>query len=280
MSYTNFIPNKWAVEINRELERTLVFAEDCNRKYEGKIKGEGDSVKILGVGKPTIHLKNEKNRNDILPDAEKIETTSIHMPINQLAEFNYLVGDIDKAQAVNGIMEALQAETAGEIGNAQDAHIASMALEKEAINYNSSVTKVDAANVLAQIDGAQQKLWENDVHLNTELVLTVSPRFYMLLRGKLTALDTDNTDRIANGKVGRYGGILVKMSNNAATSGDGANDHIMLRTRRAIAFVRPMVHTEAYRPEKFFADAIRGFVLYQAKIVRPKEMIVLNVKYS
>jgi hypothetical protein len=280
MSYTNFIPTVWAETINRELERVQVFAEDCNREYEGQVKEKGDSVKILGVGKPTIHVKNEKNRNDDIPSAEEIETTSIHMPINQLAIFNYYVGDIDKKQAVKGLMGALRAETTEGLGNAQDKHIASMALEKEAINYNASVTKVEAANVLAQIDGAQQKLWEQDVSQNTELVLTVPPRFYMLLRGKLTALDTDNTGRITNGKVGRYGGIVVKMSNNVATSGSGANDHIMLRTRRAIAFARPMIHIEPYRPEKKFGDAIKGFVLYQSKIVRPKEMIVLNVKYS
>jgi hypothetical protein len=280
MSYTNFAPNVWAETIERELERVQVFAEDCNRECEGVVKEKGDSVKILGVGKPTIHIKNEKNRNDDIPSAEEIETTSIHMPINQLAVFNYYVGDIDKKQAVKGLMGALRAETSEELGNAQDKHIASMALEAEAVNYNSSVTKVEAANVLAQIDGAQQKLWENDVSQNTELVMTVSPRFYMLIRSKLTSLDTDNSGRIVKGKVGRYGGILVKMSNNVATSGNGANDHIMLRTRRAIAFVRPMIHIEPYRPEKKFGDAIKGFVLYQAKIVRPKEMIVLNVKYS
>ena len=35
---------------------------------------------------------------------------------------------------------------------------------------------------------------------------------------------------------------------------------------------------EAYRPEKGFSDALKGFVLYQAKIVRPKELVVLNCK--
>ena len=29
---------------------------------------------------------------------------------------------------------------------------------------------------------------------------------------------------------------------------------------------------------KGFSDAVKGFVLYQAKIVRPKELVVLNCK--
>ena len=54
---------------------------------------------------------------------------------------------------------------------------------------------------------------------------------------------------------------------------------IMARTKRAIAFVKPLTHTEAYRPEKKFVDAVKGFILYDASIVRPKELAVYNVKY-
>lgn len=35
MSYKNFVPRVWAKEIQHELERKLVFAEDCNKQYEG-----------------------------------------------------------------------------------------------------------------------------------------------------------------------------------------------------------------------------------------------------
>ena len=91
-------------------------------------------------------------------------------------------------------------------------------------------------------------------------------------------LDTDNSDMLKNGKVGRYGNVLIKMSNNIAKSADG--ELLQLKTDRAIAFVNPMTHTEAYRPENQFSDAVKGFVLYDGKIVRPKEMIVMNVKYT
>ena len=54
----------------------------------------------------------------------------------------------------------------------------------------------------------------------------------------------------------------------------------MIRTQRAIAFAKPLTHTEAYRPEKKFADAVKGFILFDAKVVRPKEIININVKYA
>lgn len=54
----------------------------------------------------------------------------------------------------------------------------------------------------------------------------------------------------------------------------------MIRTQRAIAYANPLTHTEAYRPEKKFADAVKGYILFDAKVVRPKEVLNINVKYS
>ena len=61
MAYKNFIPEIWAETINRDLERMHVFAADCNREYEGSVAKKGDSVRILGVGSPTITTYNDKN---------------------------------------------------------------------------------------------------------------------------------------------------------------------------------------------------------------------------
>ena len=77
-----------------------------------------------------------------------------------------------------------------------------------------------------------------------------------------------------------YGKVIVKMSNNVKKTDDGATDNIMIRTQRAIAFAKPLTHTEPYRPEKKFADAVKGFILFDAKVVRPKEIYNINVKYA
>lgn len=278
MAYQNFIPTMWAEQINRELERKCVFAEDCNRQYEGTVKAKGDSVRILGVGKPTITETTSKNIT--LSDAEDVEDTAITMPIERIAYFNYKVDDIDKRQAVGGIMEALSKETSEGLANKVDQAIAGLAANAEAIKLYSTVPQVTASDVLGRIDAAIQKLYENDVSPSTEIVLTCSPRFYFILKQAYVNIDTDNSKMLENGKVGRYGNVVVKMSNNIATANSGATDLIMVRTKRAIAYVNPMTHTEAYRPEKKFSDAVKGFILYDRKIVRPKEMIILNVKYT
>lgn len=278
MSYQNFIPTIWNEAINRELERSCVFAEDCNRQYEGDVKKQGDSVRILGVGKPTITTTTDKNIT--LSDAEDVEDTSVTLNINQIAYFNYKVDDIDKRQAVGGLMDALSKETSEALANTQDKFIANMAASKDAAKDSAVAYQVTNANILEKIDAAIQKLYENDASPSTEVVLTCSPRFYFLLKQAYTKLDTDNSKMLENGKVGRYGNVQVKMSNNVATANGGATDLIMLRTKRAVAYVNPMTHTEPYRPEKKFSDAVKGFILYDGKIVRPKEMIVMNVKYT
>lgn len=277
MSYKNFIPTVWSEAIERELDRIHVFKEDTNRQYEGDVENMGDTVKILGVGKPTI---TDTTDTDItLSDPEVVEDTSVIMPINQKAYFNYQVGDIDKALSKpKGIMDALSQETSEGLADKMDKYIANLSKAREAIKLDSSAITVDKDNILQTIDRALVKLYENDVKQTTRITLTVDPTFYMILKEAYVKLDTDNSDMLKNGKVGRYGNVIVKMSNNVAQS--GAARLIQLKTDRAIAFANPLTHVEPYRPEKKFSDAVKGFILYDAKIVRPKEMINLNVKYS
>lgn len=284
MAYSNFIPTVWSEAINRELERLCVFAEDCNREYEGEVKKRGESVRILGVGKPTITTSGKASRNEKLGDPETVEDTSSLLYINQLSTFNYQVGDIDKAQSVGNVMDVLSKETSEGLAGVQDRYIASFANDSSVSKLFTAPKKLvsDTAtegeiNVLYAIDEALEKLYENDVSTNTEIVLTVPPRFYTLFKRAYIDKDTDNSKILKNGRVGMYGNVTVKMSNNVLRL--NSVDHIMLRTRRAIAFVNAMTHTEPYRPEKLFADAVKGYNLFDAKVVRPKEMIDINVTY-
>lgn len=275
MSYRNFSPKIWAKQINRELERAMVFAEDCNRQYEGDVKQMGDTVKVLGVGKPTI--TKQVGGSIVLQDPEAVEDTSVDMVINRVAYFNYLVDDIDRRQAVGGLMDALSAESSEGTANAMDEDIAALAGTADAPKLFKSTTAITVDNILKQIDLGVQKLMENDVKPETKIVITVSPWFKTILRQAYVQLDTNNSAMLKNGRVGQYDNVIVKMSNNCHRNSDNGHD-IMLRTQRAVAFANPLTHVEPYRPEKRFADAVKGFVLYGTKIVRPKELVVLNVK--
>ena len=154
MAYSNFIPSVWEETINRELERACVFVEDCNRQYEGLVSKKGDSVHILGVGKPTIKTLERANASGEIDEAEELEDTSTILNINQIRYFNYKVGDIDKAQAVGGLMDALSAETSEALANEMDKFIANMATDESVPTLTASPTVVDSSNVLSILDDA------------------------------------------------------------------------------------------------------------------------------
>lgn len=290
MSYSNFIPAVWEAGINRDLERKCVFVEDCYRKYEGDVKRMGESVTITGIGKPTIRSLDRQQADGEIASPETVASTSIVMPINQIAYYNYEIGDIDRAQALDGVVEALQEETTEGLANEVDRYIAALAKSDDATVLGTTTCVAGTAsagqkNVLDILDEMQLELMQNDVADGTEIVVTVDPKFFTLFRKEYRTADTDNSQILKSGRVYYYNGMKIKVSNNVAkrdvTSGGSTMTYntIMARTKRAIAFVKPLTHTEAYRPEKKFVDAVKGFILYDARIVRPKELVVYNVKY-
>lgn len=289
MAYTNLVPTVFAEEINRDLERLLIFGEGTDRRYEGAVKSQGDEVKIPAIGRPTVSSITLANRNASIGTPEILETSSIYLKIDQIRSVNYMVGDIDKQFAIPGIEEGYRSETSHALANEVDVYLAKMAQSTDIATLNSSAvipladnTKTLAeGNVWKQIDGAIQKLWENDVPHDEELELIITPRAYMILKSSLILTGTDNMTMLTNGRVGKYGNVWIKVSNNVATSSNaGLIDLCMLRTKKAISYVHPLTHVEPYRPESYYADALKSFVLFGAKIVRPKEVVVINWKYA
>lgn len=279
MAYQNFKANIWAAFIEKELEKKHVFVADCNREYEGKVKGLGDSVTIKGAGQVTMRTGADGVEPAFTAPEDVVGTNAI-MTIKHWCDFNFKVGDIDKEQGAGGAISLYTQQAAYRIADEQDKLVASLAADPLAIYDNASAVKITADNVLETIDNGIQMLWEKNVPANEYLSVTVSPRFYMILKQKYMALDTDNSEMIKRGAVAMYGNVDIKLSNNVYTTNSGAQDKIMLRTKKAIAFANPLTKTEAYRPDAYMADAVRGVSLYDAKLIRPEQMVILNCKYA
>ena len=282
MSYQNFKAKIWSKAIDRDLERVFVFADGTNQQYSGEIKGLGDTVRIKGVGKPTVTEHDLRDGDITLTAPEKVADTSVSLVVDKAAYFNYAVGDIDKEQGAGNVMAVLNTESSEEVANKIDLHIAN--LVHPDVNtvgvqkYANSNTVIDKDNVMSVFDGVQQKLYENDVNPATEVEIILPPWLYMVFRQAYQKVDTDNSDYLTNGKVAKYGNMTIKMSNNVAHKTVSNKEHyyVQVRTKRAIAVAMSEAHTEAYRPEASFADAVKGFKLYGAKIVRPKELVMLE----
>ena len=165
-------------------------------------------------------------------------------------------------------------EATAKMAQVRDSYVASLAAE--ATYKSEAATITTPAEAKAAVDAGLLQLRENDVALEDEVVIEVAPFFYQLFRDSLTELKTNNDELIQKGIVGMYDNCKVKLSNNLYTDDNGT--HMMIRTRKAIAFAGGIEQTEAYRPETLFSDAMKGLNVYGAKIIRPKELYTIVAK--
>lgn len=267
MAYNNFKPIVWSNHIQTELEKASVMQEDCNTEFEGEAK-HAARVKILGVSRPTIGTYDGTD----IGAPEEVADTEQYLDIDQAKFFNFGVDDVDKAQSIEGLMPALMQESAAALAQERDRFIASKAVDAGKLSGSLAIS--DAAAAKKAVDDGFVYLWGNDVKINDEVVITVTPWFYNLFKEALTDLYTDNVDLIKRGIVGMYNGAMVKISTNLHN--DGTDDYLMIRTKKAIAFAGQINQTEAYRPAQRFQDAVKGLDTYGAKVVRPKELYVIK----
>ncbi len=268
MSFANFKPTIWSHFIQTELEKKCKLVEDCNRQFEGEAR-LGSRVKILGAVAPEIFDYNSKEGMDT---PQTLAGTSVFMDVDQAKAFNFMVDDLDRLQAVPELMPVVMEEASRKMAAARDHYVASIAADSANCSESTQVTTPAEAKAL--VDAALLTLRENDVDVSDQVSITVSPFFYQLFRDALTEIKTNNDELIAKGVVGMYDCARVILSNNLYN--DGTDDYMMVRTNKAIAFASAIDETEAYRPEKYFSDAIKGLNVYGAKLVRPKELAVIR----
>jgi hypothetical protein len=267
MAYENFKATIWSKYIQHELAKTTVLQEDCNTRFQGEV-GLGKTVKIVGVGRPTVGTYVPGTN---IHEAQTPPDNSVLLHIDQYKYTHFLVDDIDQAQSIDGLMQAYMQESTAALAEARDSYIASLAAGAE--NKSESLAITTAEEARKAVDDALVFLWGNGVKINDEVVITVTPKFYSLLKQSLTAELSNNVDLIKKGILGYYSGAAVKMSNNLYN--DGVDDYLLVRTKNAIAFASGIEKTEAYTPEYQFADAIKMLDCYGAKIIRQKELYVI-----
>ena len=273
MAITSFIPTVWSESLYTQLEKKYIAAKHCNREYEGEIRGRGSAVKICGVGKIDVfdYTKNT--------DMENPQTLSDHMRelvINQAKGFNFQIDDIDRAQAMPNLMEAAMKVAADALANEADSYIYSLYTSAGSTITDASITP---EKLLDYFIAARTMLHATGVSDASDIVFEVSPEMAgMLLKAKLTAV-SDNAELLETGCLGSIAGcrIYVSRNINKDTAGDVTMHKCFARTKRAIAYAEQLSEINAYRPEKRFADAVKGLHLYGAKVVYPSELVLINV---
>ncbi|MBQ2766518.1 MAG: P22 coat protein - protein 5 domain protein [Clostridia bacterium] len=277
MAINNFIPTVWSETLYQELDRAYIGVRNCNRDFEGDIRGKGDTVKICGVGAVSVF---DYTKNTDMSAPETLSDTVRTLTIDRAKGFNFQIDDIDRAQQSPKLMGEAMRVAADALANAADQVIYSLYSEAKEENTVSG-DGVTYDGMLDLLIEARKRLIAAGVTSN-EVVLEVSPDVAALIL-KAKILTSDNNDEtLESGYIGSFVGFRVYVSSNIAqVETDGKLYHkCIARTRRAVAFAEQLSEINAYRPEKRFADAVKGLHLYGAKLIYPAEFVLLDLNLA
>ena len=265
MAVTNFIQQVWSKKIQDDLELKCKLVDNCLREYEGDCK-YAQSVKILGVGEPTIGAYD--NTTDI--NIEDMSDRGQILTIDQANYFAFYVDDIDQAQSVPGLKEKYQEKAVHGLAVARDTYVAN--LIKGATNVTTA-TALDGESVKEAIDKGIVALRKRN--FDEDGVIEITPAVYNVFKNYLITLSTNNPELIRKGVVGVYDTFDVIMSNNMAA--DGSHEYCDIRGKKAVAFAGQINEVEALRAEKRFKDIVRGLDTFGAKVIDEARIQVIKV---
>jgi len=291
MAVEGFIGTIWSARLLANMQKSLIFGQPnvINRDYEGDIAGKGSTVKITSIGDITI---GDYTKDSDIADPEALSDAQTSLNITQAKYFNFAVDDVSKAQMTPALMNGAMQQSAYNLANVADQFIGT-----------TMVAGVSAANIIGTTAAAKvPTLVEDDgthaydylLQMGTALSVAnvpkegrwviVPPWFTERLaqdKRFSNASASGSTDALLNGLVKRAAGFDVLESNNvptaAGTGGDAGktNSYVLAGIPPATTFADSTNKVEAYRPEKRFADAVKGLHVYGAKVVKTDAMALL-----
>lgn len=283
MSIQNFRPEIWSAELLVALRKELIYSAFINRDYEGEISAAGDTVRITSIGRPTIQTY-VPNSTVITP--EQVNDSQRTLVVDQSKYFAFAVDDVDARQAKGNVLPQSMDEAGYGVSDVVDQFIASFytgiqsANALGSITINSATTPTDVYDkVLVPL---RTKLSKANNNTKVMRSVAVTPEMYgCLLRDNrfVRVNESGTTDGLRNGIVGRAAGFDIVETNNAPNT-TGSEFAIIAGTNQAITFAEQINQVEAYRPQSSFSDAVKGLVLYGAKLVRPDALASALVTVS
>ena len=257
MAYQNFKPEVWAELVNRTLNKALVFGALANREYEGKIETMGSSIRIPSIGAVNV---SQYTGADITfqEDTGAYQTISI----DKAYYFGLKMDDVDKAQAINGVMEKLTEQAVYEMADVVDRALAELYTKAK-----SKVAGVIGTNKVSDmIIDLAVKMDEDNVPTAGRW-LVVSPEVFGQLIKEVPTISTgENTFAVnQNYYVGQWGGFTIFKSNNIVKT--GKKYHNMAGVARGLNLATQINKIEAGRFEKSFGEYVKGLQLFGCDVL-------------
>ena len=276
MAITTFIPELWNARLLHSLDKAHVAAHLVNRDYEGEVKKMGDTVHINTIGPVTI---STYTKDTDISAPETLTTTEQTLTLSEAKYFNFMIDDVDTAQAAGTVMEKAMERSAYALNDIADTYILGLLAENAGtvIGEDSPVT-LTAENIYENIVALRLALDKNNVPTYQRSIVMPPEAYALLLQdARFTQAGGEVAENVLkNGFVGKIAGFEIFESNNCVN--DEGVWSITASVPSACTFVEQILETEAYRPESRFADAVKGLHVYGAKVTNPESVACLKCK--
>jgi len=275
MAVSTFIPELWSARLLNALNKVHVAASLVNRDYEGEIKQCGSSVHINRIGNITV---SDFERDFDIDDPEVLSTEDSELSIDKAKYFNFMIDDVDAAQAAGDLMDKAMERSAYALNDVADAYIletlAGSVPSENTIGEDAPIA-LTADNVYSYIVKLRLILDKNNVpHDGRTIVMPPDVYALLLQDSRFTGSGTLGEETTRSGFIGRIAGFDIFESNNCYQDGDSYC--VTAQVPSACTYAEQILETSAYRPEKRFADAVKGLHVYGAKVTNPEQIALLN----
>ena len=280
MTIANFIPEVWAASILENFHNRTVLVSIANREYEGALKS-GSKIHIPGI--VDVKIKDYKTGvatapgGAILPrttEPDEVASTGIDITVDQEKSFDFIVDDIDAAQANQPVMDKYSESAAAGLVEDAETFLTTMTLTSGTA-ATGLTTPTNWETAYDVVRGLRRRLTSARVpQANRTLLVNAAFEEFLLSDGsKLTAFDKSNTtEGLREAIIGRLLGFDVVVS---PWVDDSKPTAAGIYTP-SLAFVSQVNKTESMRAENKFADRVRGLHVYGGKITRPTAVQVFK----
>ena len=270
-TYATFIPQIWSQKLNQMLEKNCVMLQCVNRNWEGEIKNQGDTVKIISPANVTISTLTSDNI-----EYSSLTPTSQDLVIDQKKFFAFKIDDVAQVQANTNIMEAHLSNAQKAIEEVQDSYLLGLhtnVTTENTIGNEESPISLDKTTIYEQFVKLSLALKNSDaVHSGTKPWVVINPKIesYLLQSPEFISAYKVADETLREGAIGRIAGMDVLVSTNLSDV-DGKY-YVLAGTNEAITFASQLAKIETLRDKDSFSDLVRGLYLYGAKTVQPKAL--------
>lgn len=273
MTLVNFTPIIWNAQMLLDFRQAAVAANLVNRDYEGDARS-GNTVRVNTAG--AVAIKDYKTGlietgtpGTFIPRTTKpdaVTSTKADLLIDQEKSFDFLIDDIDRAQAAGSLDVYTQSAAEGMAEDADKFILAGLSTTNTHLTASAITTGDQAFDKIGDIKKALDKA---KVPTSNRVAVINAEYASVLLKAssRLTSVDQSGSPAgLRDGYIGRLLGIDIYQSENTPNV---AKPQVIAWYKPSYSFVSQIEKTEAMRHDDSFSDRLRGLHVYGGKAFRP-----------